>query len=156
MVGDKKKGLIKVKSKYVVIFMTFTISCFLMAIYFSNKRAEKYGIADYGTEIQPTFLKGGLSFGEGRGGLYFKNDTSVSLSSTYIEGSSNFTGWQNNGPIIDFDSIPYIYCLSDVPFPFTISKKKNNDTIVIRKGNYTLKFKLYLEEEEPLRTTLFR
>jgi len=61
MIVDKKKGLIKVKSKYVVIFMTFIISCFLMAIYFSNKRAEKYGIADYGTEIQPTFLKGGLS-----------------------------------------------------------------------------------------------
>ena len=84
---------------------------------------------------------------QNRGGIFI-NDTLVIRSySKLIKNVEGFKGWRSDGPIISFSSEPYVHTLGDLSPPYQLSKEKNNDTIIVRKDGYELKFLLDNGEE---------
>lgn len=135
----QNRKLIKVPPGIIISILIGTVSVFSGLIYMSSKRAIYYRVADFGTEIKPTFIKGGEPFGSGRGGVYYKLNHSVSAVSYLVENKQNYN-FKYGGPLVDFDTIPYRLQLGDLRFPYTLSKEADNDTIVVEKDGHSLKF----------------
>ena len=74
---------------------------------------------------------------------YHINDSLVIASgSRLVHAPDDFNDWSDRGILIDLNNEPHEYTLGDLEVPFTLSKEAGSDTIVINKGENTLKFLL--------------
>lgn len=133
-----RNGTIKLNPKIVISIIAFVVLGFLTLILISKYQVSKYFIANYETEITTVMVNG--EFGGGRGGIGYKKNHFISTSAILIENKAGYNKWENNGPIIDFNSEPHAYTLYDLALPYTISKNANSDTLIIEKEGHVLKF----------------
>ncbi len=116
------------------------ISSITLIILIGNKVVTRYKQANIETEIDSKIILGNEKYGYLRGAVFYSKDKYVSASATLIGDSPASNIWKSAGPIIDFDNIPYRHTLNDLSFPYSLRKKERNDTILVQKDKYNLKF----------------
>lgn len=124
----------------VIFILLFIILFFSFIFYYGNKEASRYVEANYEMEIVNTLVTESRGYGYLRGAIFYKKDTFIDGTSKLIGSSYESKIWKTNGPIIDFDTIPYKYVLSDLLIPYSIYKLKDNDTLHVSKSGFNLKF----------------
>ncbi|HRP34110.1 MAG TPA: hypothetical protein PKV73_19570 [Agriterribacter sp.] len=139
----KKKWIIKVPFKIVIIIIIVMITFFSIVISIGNRVTKNYIKATFETEIPLSHITLNREYGYLRSAIFYKKNHYISTSANLIgENIFDRNIWQSNGPIIDFDTIPYVYSLDDLKAPYRLFKKANNDTINVIKGQYIIKFLL--------------
>lgn len=133
--------IIIVPKKVIVPIIAIAFLMFITLIYIDTKVARNYKKADYKMKIEKALITGKEGYGSGRGVVFYKENHFISTSSKYISSNCNFDDWKG-GPLLKFNSEPYKYRLFDLRLPYSVFKKKNNDTLIVEKDSCTLKFKL--------------
>ncbi len=136
----KSNTTIKIKPQYILLIAFFLVLGFVLTIFISNHKANKFYEASFVDQIDTTFITGYDSYGALRGAVFFKKNKFISTSAILIENKSRYNKWKSNGPIIDFNSDLHSYTLDDLALPYTILKSANSDTLFVEKEGYTLKF----------------
>jgi len=114
-------------------FMVFFISFALIIII--SKSQRDYAAVKYEEEIPPTYLTGDEDFASSRrGGIAYAAYRCFPISSSLVENNGNYK------PIIENAIIQKRPAIFDLDFPYTVSKKKNSDTLIVEKDGYILKF----------------
>jgi len=122
--SDNSKGL-------SIGFMFFFIS-FALIIIISELSREPVNFVKYEEEIPPTHI---TSYGTSlRGAIAYKKKHIFSSSSGLVENKRKYK------PIIENAIIQKRPEIFDLDFPYTVSKKKNSDTLIVEKDGYILKF----------------
>lgn len=114
----------------VVIFLN-------VKTHFHYKDSNKINSVD---ALDSTFIE--QSESSIRGVIRIEDKGYLSTSAELIYNPQNFHGWENNGPVVSFTKHKYIQKLNDLPFPYLIYKKVNNDTLIIRKDSFYIYFKI--------------
>ena len=140
-----EREIIKLPIKVIVLFASIVVLFFAFAIFLENKRVKKYTEANFKTYIARTLVSVENECWSSRGTLFYRTNHSISMSCLLIENDNGFSNWLHNGPVIDFDTIPHKYTIGDLGFPYYIFKKANNDTIIVEKEEYILKFLMDFE-----------
>lgn len=99
------------------------------------KQLNRNIIIERQMEISSVVVDG--SYGYGRGGIYISRDSVIGMSSMLIGDDL-----QNNELWKIVYRRSHRYRLGDLSFPYELSKKANNDTIVVHKDRYEFKFLL--------------
>jgi hypothetical protein len=129
-----QRTIIKMPPKIIVAIVVIMIIFFTVLI-FATKYSLRPKMVDLATEIDSAKITMPLN----RGFIYLSDTLTISSLSKLLNAPDRFKDWETKGPIIDFDTIPYSYTLGDLKTPYFISKKRNNDTIVVyKKGNKLL------------------
>lgn len=124
--------------KYWIYVSISLILIFLLIIFFDQKSALNNTLVTIEMEVPPTII----NYPQSRGAIKIDNQLYINSNSKVISSPSGFDKWTTKGPLFRTEKYSYIYKLSDVRIPYELSKKRNIDTIVVKKDNYILKFKL--------------
>lgn len=110
------------------------------------KEAEKRLVISKETEVPKVHLTYSLAK-PGMGGMFLNRaqDTVISISPKLIGDIQNEELWAPHKPFAGGSKEPYQYKLWDLLFPYELSKKANNDTIIAFRDGYEFRFLL----EEP-------
>jgi hypothetical protein len=133
-----RKEIIKIPPKIIVGIVTTIMIVFILLIVIA-KFSQRPKDVGYSTELNAVKI----TKPQNRGSIYINDTLVINSASELLNKPAGFDDWMSHGPIIDFDTIPYAYTLGDLNTPYTLSKRKNNDTIVINKNGDTLLFILY-------------
>jgi hypothetical protein len=128
------------KDIIVAILLTLTpILSFILVAKYTNYRASKVKLVDYSTPIPKTLIQNIQKHSPFRGVMVVRGSINVPTDALLVENNNNVQEWRFGGK-----RELYKTRISDLKPPYTISKKKNNDTIYIFKRNMwdTLKFVL--------------
>ena len=123
---------IPLKWKIIILVLFFGIS--LIVIKVTDDHFYK-GITmlEYGSQLDTVLMKT-CTIGNGCtkwGTLWLHEDDSL------VENFGGFSDWSKIRKVA-----PDLHCVRDVPCPYYMYKKANNDTLVIIKDEYVLKFLL--------------
>ena len=126
-------------TKYLAILFVIVFSFFIAGVSQSYRKVRE---KDYLTheEFQDTILvEHPIS---NRGGTTYHDNKVVSSKSLLIENSGNFDDWRFRSK-----TNPSFHVLDDLDGPYYMYKAANNDTIVVIKDGYVLKFKMPITKE---------
>lgn len=119
-----------------------------MVIFLFNFNDRKYSrpsvIADNSTQICSVVMDGEYG-GNDSGGIYYTQDSLIASSSLLIGETLCDSLWKTG--LIDKPGEPRKYRLGDLVFPYVLSKKSDNDTLVVHKDGYEFKFLLSTPEK---------
>lgn len=137
-----RREIIKLPVRIVIVIIIIILTIFSIVILINTKELRNYAEASITTEIPLTQITKYNNYGYLRGTVFF-NESNYINSSARLIGDNTFKDiWRSNGPIVDFDTIPYEYTLDDLEMPFYLYKRKNSDTIHVTKDGYNLMFLL--------------
>lgn len=136
----KHSGRIELKPKTITIIIVLGLLLFISLILIEDYKISRLVFVEHKTAIDSILVKG--EFGILRGGIAYKERHIINTTGILIENNYGYNKWKSHGPIIDFDTIPYINRLSDLATPYTLFKKANSDTLFVEKDGYPLKFLL--------------
>lgn len=63
-----------------------------------------------------------------------------------IENVDGFNDWHHDPPLYELNDLPHSYSIIDIEPPFLLQKKRDNDTLVIQKDGFYLKFRMDCNE----------
>jgi hypothetical protein len=136
-----KREIIKVPVRMLIIIIILIIIFFSMVILVGNRKMKNYVEATLSTEIPLTQITLHKGYGYLRGAVFYNENNYINTSARFIGGNAfDKNIWKSNGPIVDFDTIPYEYTLDDLEFPYYLYKRKNSDTINVIKDGSDLRF----------------
>ena len=135
----KKRELIKIPDNIATTMLLIWTMGFGIVIRIANKKAEKFVMATTATEIPLTQITS--RFGEVRGAIFYDRYNYVSSSSRLI-GNDPLSKdiWVKYG--IGKNNTPPYYNLFLLETPYSLYKEKDNDTIIVIKDGFELKFLL--------------
>lgn len=137
-----KRDLIKAPTKIIITIVIALVVIFIGLI-IASQFTQSPNSVNQSTEIR--LVK--ITNIQNRGSIFINDTLVINSSSKLLIGAEGYDGWSNRGPIVDYDTIPYIHTLGDLKPPYFLEKEKNSDTIVVKKDGYTLFFKLYPEQK---------
>lgn len=117
---------------------------FLFILYLSRDTKE-YRIVKYEDAIAPISLNGTERFGYLRGSVFYSKNRFIGGDEVLIGArckENELMKFNINSKTLKTVSHDSFYRLSDINSPFIISKKANNDTIVVKKDDCIFYFKL--------------
>ncbi|MBP5708760.1 MAG: hypothetical protein J6W61_03235 [Bacteroidales bacterium] len=135
----KKRELIKIPDNIVTTFFIFVFFSSAFIIKMGNKEAERYIRATTATEIPMTQITGDEGYGHLNGTIFYDINRYISSSSELIGNDPLSKDLWYNGRR---KNKPNRYILFDLKLPYSLYKEKDNDTIIVIKDGFELKFLL--------------
>ncbi len=123
-----------IPTKYYVIFGIIMLALFLGSLSLSRKRAMEMDYLTYEKPQDTIKIESPVS---DRGGINYLEDRVVSSKSQLVENNDAYDGWRYRSKVN-----PQFHTLNDLEGPYYMYKAANNDTIVVIKDGYVLKFLL--------------
>lgn len=134
MIG-KEKTSYHFPIKRAIIWYSFLLAVFIIGVYFLNKRVNSYNYLDYYKQMDTTYVVNPVN---DRGGLFYDNyEFVVSSKSKLVENEQGYSNWNFYSKTNSSS-----HSLSHLPGPYYMYKAAYNDTIVVIKDGYVLKFKM--------------
>ena len=135
----KKREYIHISDNIVTTFFIFVFFSSAFIIKMGNKEAERYIRATTATEIPMTQITGDEGYGHLNGTIFYDNNRYISSSSELIGNDPLSKDLWYNGRR---KNKPNRYILFDLKLPYSLYKGKDNDTIIVIKDGFELKFLL--------------
>ena len=135
----KKRELIKIPDNIATTMLLICTMGFGIVIKFANKETEKYVRATTATEIPMTQITGDEGYGHLNGTIFYDINRYISSSSELIGNDPLSKDLWYNGRR---KNKPNRYILFDLKLPYSLYKEKDNDTIIVIKDGFELKFLL--------------
>lgn len=128
-------NIIRIPTKWIVIWFSFILFLFILGCLFMNKRVQSLNFLTYNKQMDTTYV---VNPHNNRRGLFYDNyEFVVSASSELVENNGGFDKWT-----MYYKATPSHHTLGDLPGPYYMFKEAYNDTIVVLKDDYLLKFKM--------------
>lgn len=131
----------KFPQKQFLAAFIFFIVFFIFAFVMSKFETRNYVEIDFQYSLTNALVDGSKNR-LNRGGIIIHKKYVLDGDASLIFNPCNDSIWLSHGPIIDFNDEPHEYTLSDLAYPFTISKKKNTDTLVVNKNGCVMYFRI--------------
>ena len=140
MVSKEKEDLKVLNNKLALVMAVIGLPIFLFWINYSERKYSRPSvIADNSTQICSAVMDGKYG-GNDSGGIFYTRDSLIASSSLLIGETLCDSLWKTG--LIDKLGEPRKYRLGDLVFPYVLSKKSDNDTLVVHKSGYEFKFLL--------------
>ncbi|MDO4803044.1 MAG: hypothetical protein Q4A15_12835 [Prevotellaceae bacterium] len=137
----KEEERIHIPPKWIAIWAIAFAIIFFIGIAFEYKRASSYKYLRYEDGLDTTAIINPIAM---RGGLFYDDfEFVVNCSSKLVENNGEYDNWNYYRK-----SNPSYHNLADLPGPYLMFKPANNDTIVVIKDGYVLKFILPNPEDQ--------
>ena len=121
--------------KKAVVLWGILVALFVIGILLMNKHAKSLKHLAYDIELDTTFVVNPVN---NRGGLFYDNyEFVVNSGSELVENKQGYDDWN-----FYRKTNPSSHALSHLPGPYYMYKASYNDTIVVIKDGYVLKFKM--------------
>ena len=147
---DYNKGnTIKASQKWVMVCFILALVLFVFCILGSNKFVkEHYVTVSYTQPLDTVFVENPHSY---RGGTEYIDSHFIPASSVLVDNKDGWNGWN----FYSKEDINY-HNISHVDGPYYMYKAANNDTIIVIKDGYVLKFKMPQSDTVSRRERLWR
>ena len=124
----------------ICISIILCIAWIIVWAIISKRNISQYKVLLKENALDTTCVKAPYS---SRGGLFYAPQCVVSCSCKLIENKDGFNNWKRASK-----NNPKDHIISHLSGPYYMFKKPNNDTIVVIKDGYVLKFKLPNSENQ--------
>jgi len=139
MIYDKD-NMIHIKPKRMLIVVIFMAAVLIVGIRITDKKAENVNYLEYHETLDTTYV---VHPAGGRGWLTYDHyKYAVNSRSELVENNQGYDDWN-----FYRKTDPTSHALSHLPDPYYMYKAANNDTIVVIKDGYVLKFKMPVSKE---------
>lgn len=125
---------LKIPTKYYVIWAIVIFALFVVSLSFTRKKVQEMDYLTYEKPQDTIKIESPVS---DRGGINYLEDRVVSSKSQLVENNDAYDGWRYRSKVN-----PQFHTLNDLEGPYYMYKAANNDTIVVIKDGYVLKFLL--------------
>ena len=125
---------LKIPTKYYVIWAIVIFALFVVSLSFTRKKVQEMDYLTYEKPQDTIKIESPVS---DRGGINYLEDRVVSSKSQLVENNDAYDGWRYRSKVN-----PQFHTLNDLEGPYYMYKAANNDTIVVVKDGYVLKFLL--------------
>ena len=138
-----------IPAKWVVIVAAFITIMLIIGVKINDKKAEKVNYLEYHETLDTTYV---VHPAGGRGWLTYDHyEYAVNSKSELVENKQSYDDWN-----FYRKTNPSSHSLSHLPGPYYMYKAANNDTIVVIKDGYVLKFKMPQPDTVSRRMRLLR
>lgn len=135
-----KDNMIHIKPKRMLIVVIFMAAILIVGIRITDKKAENVNYLEYHETLDTTYV---VHPAGGRGWLTYDHyEYAVNSRSELVENNQGYDDWN-----FYRKTDPTGHALSHLPGPYYMYKAANNDTIVVIKDGYVLKFKMPVTKE---------
>lgn len=130
-----KRPSYQLSLKRIIIVFGFVLLVFILCCYFTHKKVRSLNYLGYDEKMDTTYVVN--PFNMRRGLFYDDYEFVVSACSELVENEQEYDNWK-----YCHKAMPSYHQLGDLPGPYYMFKKAYNDTIVVLKDDYLLKFKM--------------
>jgi len=140
---------IQFSPKWTMIWISILGLLFIFGIHLEIKKAHSLNYLSYDKQMDTTFVVNPYS---SRRGLFYDDyEYVVDACAELVENNQGYDDW-----IFYHNAAPLFHQISDLPGPYYMFKAANNDTIVVIKDNYLLKFQMHTPDALSRRERLER
>lgn len=138
-----EREYMRVSKYYYILLGLVCLGMGIFLVFYLDYTDRDYKAAGLNTEIKPVVIEGTEEWGYLRGAVFYNKNNFIHGGTIFISSTCNDSTLSKfhiqKRTLENNDHAPRFY-LYELGYPYQLSKKRNTDTIVIKKEDCLLKF----------------